>query len=346
MHIIYLGEDREGTTTAHRAQALQRIGHQVTVINPLNYISAKHKKGLLNAIHFRSGYRLLQSAMLRWLEDLLPKTQKPDLVWVDSGEFFGPTFLKALKSVGCPIILYNIDDPTGKRDGRRFDLLRKAISCYDLVVVVRQETAEECIALGARKVIRVNRSYDEVAHLPFADQAMIPTSLRSEVAFIGTWMRGEKRDEFLLELIEKGVPLSIWGNGWEKSHLFSRLKPAFRGPSLEGRDYIAAIQGAKICIGLLSKGNRDLHTTRSYEVPYAGGLLCAKRTTEHQALYLEDEEAVFWSNAEECATRCLELLKNDKREKMRLSGMRKVRAIGAGNEDVCRKIMDELCLEQ
>ncbi|HKG07362.1 MAG TPA: glycosyltransferase, partial [Pedobacter sp.] len=157
-----------------------------------------------------------------------------------------------------------------------------------------------------------------------------------------TWMRGEGRDEFLLHLLDKGVPLSIWGNGWEKSYLFPRLKGVLKGPNLEGRDYIAAIQGAKICIGLLSEGNRDLHTTRSFEVPYAGGLLCAKRTTEHSALYLEDQEAVFWSDAEECALHCLRLLKDNRREEIRLSGMRKVRMIGAGNEDICRKIMEEL----
>jgi spore maturation protein CgeB len=342
MHIIYFGEDHEGATAAHRAQALRRLGHQVTVGNPLNGISSRHKKGLLNAVHFRSGYRLIQGGMLRWLRELLQTAETPDLIWVDSGEFFGSSCLKLLKSLNCPIILYNIDDPTGKRDGRRFDLLRKGIMFYDLVVVVRKETAEECTALGAKKVLKVNRSYDEVAHEPFPDETMIPETFRSEVAFIGTWMRGEKRDEFLLELINKGVPLSIWGNAWEKSHLFPRLKAALRGPNLEGRDYIAAIQGAKICVGLLSEGNRDLHTTRSFEVPYAGGLLCAKRTVEHSALYVENEEAVFWSDAEECASHCLRLLRDNKREEVRLSGMRKVRSIGAGNEDICRKIMEEL----
>jgi glycosyl transferase family 1 len=343
MHIIYFGEDHEGSTAAHRAQALQRLGHRVTVRNPLVGIPEKHKKGLLNAFHFRSGYRLIQGGMLRWLGELLQTAETPDLVWVDSGEFFGPSCLKLLKSLECPVVLYNIDDPTGKRDGRRFDLLRKGITSYDLVVVVRQETAEECTALGARKVLRVNRSYDEVAHHPFADKAMIPEAFRSEVAFIGTWMRGEKRDEFLLELIKKGVPLSIWGNAWEKSHLYPQLKTALRGPNLEGRDYIAAIQGAKICVGLLSAGNRDLHTTRSFEVPYAGGLLCAKWTTEHAALYLENQEAVFWSDAWECASHCLRLLKDDaKREEIRLSGMKKVRSVDAGNEDVCRKIIEEL----
>ena len=104
--------------------------------------------------------------------------------------------------------------------------------------------------------------------------------------------------------------------------------------------YVAAIRGAKVCLGLLSKGNRDLHTTRSMEIPYAGGVLCAERTTEHLALYREDEEAVFWTTAEECAEKCLGLLGDDQsRERIRLAGMARVRNNKVGNEDICRQIL-------
>jgi spore maturation protein CgeB len=62
---------------------------------------------------------------------------------------------------------------------------------------------------------------------------------------------------------------------------------------------------------LLSKGNRDLHTQRSLEIPSLGGLLCAERTAEHLALYDEGKEAVFWQDAEECAEVCNRLLENE-----------------------------------
>ena len=192
----------------------------------------------------------------------------------------------------------------------------------------------------------VYRSYDEVEHHPFQSIDEIPKEFRSEVAFIGTWMRNEKRDEFLMKLIDEGIPVSIWGNGWEKSPLFSKLRPHLRGPALSGRDYVAAMQGAKICLGLLSKGNRDLHTQRTLETPYAGGLFCAERTSEHQQLYNEGIEAVFWSDAVECARVCKQLLNDDVlREKIRLAGMKRVRAIKAGNEDVCNTILNHESLQ-
>lgn len=75
--------------------------------------------------------------------------------------------------------------------------------------------------------------------------------------------------------------------------------------------YASAIAAAKISLGLLSKGNRDLHTRRSVEIPSIGGLLCAERTSEHLALYDEGTEAVFWNDAAECAAQCHRLLADD-----------------------------------
>ncbi|HTE33824.1 MAG TPA: glycosyltransferase, partial [Chryseolinea sp.] len=71
-----------------------------------------------------------------------------------------------------------------------------------------------------------------------------------------------------------------------------------------------------------------------------GGLFCGERTSEHTYLYKENEEAVFWSDAAECAKACLDLLKNNaRREAITVAGMRKVRDLQLGNEDICKKIL-------
>ena len=132
----------------------------------------------------------------------------------------------------------------------------------------------------------IRGSYDEVLHRPFESIEDIPAAFRAEVAFVGTWIRGEGRDEFLLALIDRGLDIAIWGDRWQKSPNWSRLRAHWRGPGLAGRDDMVAIQGAKLALGfLLSGSNRDLHTRQSVETPYAGGLLCAERTTEHRAMY-------------------------------------------------------------
>lgn len=340
LRILYLGDSAPSSTSAHRANALTRLGHDVAICDPYKAFNSQLESRLYGAIHFRTGYRLLNNRVVRWLKETIEAQPTPDIIWVNSGELFGPDALKVLKAVSKPLILYNNDDPTGGRDGRRFDSLISAIKYYDLCVVMREINVTEFEEKGAKRAIRVFMSYDEEMHKPFSHPSEIPEKFRSDVAFIGTWMRFEKRDEFLLTLIQKGIQVSIWGDRWEKSPHFDALKKYWRGPALRGRDYVAALQGAKICLGLLSKGNRDLHTTRTMETPYAGGVFCAERTSEHMQLYKDGVEAVFWSDAEECAKVCNQLLRDDTlRENIRAAGIRRVIENKVGNEDACRTIL-------
>lgn len=339
MLICYFGDSGKHSTSYHRATALERLGNVVKIADLKSIL----KGGLLSKLHFRTGYAFLQVEARKYIWKFLKDAGQPDLCWVNSGEMLGPEALKMLRSLGCPIVLYINDDPFGGRDGRRFDSLKKSLVFYDLAAVVRDINVREFENAGVKKAVRVMMSYDEEAHRPFGNIDDIPAQFRSEMAFIGTWMRGEKRDEFLLKLIQQGLPLSIWGDRWHKSPYFARLKPFYRGSSLGGRDYVAAIQGSKVCLGLLSKGNRDLYTRRSLEIPYAGGLLCAERTPEHLSLYKDGDEAVFWNNVNECAAICKQLLMNDKmREEIRQAGMKRIRQLKVGNEDIVRQILHEI----
>ncbi|WP_460637375.1 CgeB family protein [Larkinella harenae] len=343
MQILYIGDSAPSSTSFHRALALKRLGHAVTVQDPFLACRGQLRNPVLNKLHFETGYRFLQGNVEKWLMDILAGPDKPDMVWVDSGELLGKKCLEIVKALHVPVVLYNVDDPTGNRDGNRFKSLLKALPFYDLVVAVRPETAQEYTKLGAARTLLVYRSYDEEAHEPYPTRNEVPSPFLSDIAFIGTWMRHEKRDEFLLTLIRKGLPVSIWGDRWHKSPYWNELKSHHRGGALGGRDYVAAIQGAKICLGMLSKGNRDQHTQRSLEIPYIGGLFCAERTVEHAALYIEDEEAVFWKDANECAEKCRALLADEStRERIRLAGMKRVRANKVGNEDICHAIIEEL----
>jgi spore maturation protein CgeB len=88
----------------------------------------------------------------------------------------------------------------------------------------------------------------------------------------------------------------------------------WRGPGIyDDQSYLAAILASKICLGLVSKANRDLHIRRSIEILTLGSLLCAERTTEHMELYEDGIEAVFWNSAEECAEKYRELLTDDEK---------------------------------
>jgi spore maturation protein CgeB len=281
----------------------------------------------------------LASMVRKRLLQHLSSSARFDLVWVDSGGLVSRELVESLKRFGKPVLNYNVDDPYGDRDVNSWLQYRRAVSAYDVVVVVRKENIEEARALGARKVLLVYRSADEVAHAPIQLSEEERAKWATEVLFVGTGF--PERGAFFAEVVRHGVPLSIYGSRWQKLREWNAIRPYWKGPNLlEKYTYAAAITSAKVCLGLLSKQNRDLHTTRSLEIPSLGGVFCAERTPEHLALYEENKEAVFWSSPEECAVKCKALLADDAwRRSVAENGHRRYLENGWTNEKVAEKIL-------
>jgi spore maturation protein CgeB len=334
LSVLYIGNGHG--TSWHRALALERIGCKIFVIDTATLLPQGR---FVDVLTWHTGGLFLESFVRRNILAKIPQ-QSFDLVYVDCGELIGPLTVLELKKRFGTVVNYNIDDPFGARDGRRFRLYLRSVPFYDLIVVVRDCNVSEALDRGASTVLRVHRAADEVAHAPRHMSEHDHQRWATEVAFIGTWM--PERGGFMARLVELGVPLSIYGDRWQKAPEWPILRSVWRGGAVFEDDYAKAIQGAKVNLGLLSKGNRDLTTTRSFEIPYMRGVLCAERTTEHTRLYKEDEEAVFWSSPEECAAKCMQLLKDEQRRKrLAIKGRRRCLKNKTTNEAVLAQILDK-----
>ena len=333
LSILYLGP--QSGTCLDRAHALRRLGHSVTHWDLRHLL---HPTPWVDRITWRLGGDHLAPWLMQGLTAKLTK-QQFDLCYVDGGEYVTPKVIALLRQHAGKIVNYNIDDPLGPRDGARFRAYRQSLPHYDLNAVVRTENVAEGEDLGARRVVRVYRSADEVSHAP--RKVFMHDHLRwdCDVLFLGTWF--PERGPFLKELIERGVPLTIQGPHWQKAREWPVLKSHWRGGAIGGDDYAKAIQCAKVNLGLLSKENRDLHTTRSLEIPALGALLCAERTTEHSAMYQEGREALFWSDAQECADQCnYALEREERRAAIAAAGHQRVMRNGHYNEMILDEILE------
>jgi len=341
--ILYLGP--KCGHSLYRSEALHRLGHEVDVLDPWGFLpKGQAAAKILSKLIYEIGSAWLEP-YIRYRLDQALRERCFDIAWNNQCELIGDKAAVLLRRHCDTMVSYNNDDPFGGRDKKRFALYRNSMRRYDLVAVVREPNIAEAYALGSPRVIRVFLPADEVAHAPVALSQDDFKQWRSEVAFVGTWM--PERGPFLAHLLDLGVPVTLHGDRWQKAREWPSIKKAWHGPGLTGKDYVKAIQSAKICLGLLSKDNRDLHTNRSAEIPYIGSLLCAERTIEHQRMYQENEEAVFWETPEECAERCFALLSDEpKRQAIASAGRQRCIQGGYLNEPMIKRILDALPVQK
>lgn len=333
-NLLFLLAGREGYTSWMRAEAAKRAGFSVKTIQMLDCIPANL---WANRIHRKLGFILLQSRVRKFIQKNVG-ADKYAVCWVDHGNLIGLNAAKDLKKHARVLVNYNVDDPTGKRDGRYWYSYLRSVTAYDLIVTVRRETENELRARGAQTVLRVFRSYDEVAHRPLALSESDRQAWGSDVVFVGTWM--EDRDDFILNLAKRGIPISVYGDNWEKAPRWNLIKHLIKGRGIFGDNYGKILQSSKICLCLLSRGNRDQHTTRSVEIPAMESVLCAERTGEHLELFEDGKECVLWKDIDECARRCRELLeKPNLRSSIARAGRTKVQELQLGHEAVIKKIL-------
>ena len=300
MVITYYGVLRAGETSLMRCQALERSGHAVEGVDigaPLSGI-----RQFASRILRKAGWAAdWTGANQRLLE--VVKMQKPDLVWVDKGLTITPETLIQLRSMRPrpQLIHYSPDDMSGSHN--RSWQYRRAIRYYDLHVTTKSFACAELQRDGAQDVLFLNNAYCPTVHKPVPLSTEERSLFGGPVGFIGSFE--ENRAEAMLHLAKNGIPVRIWGDGWQGWARRHRLPlMAVEGRSVRGAEYAKAICAFEINLGFLRKLNRDLQTTRSVEIPACGAFLLAERTTEHLALFREGVEAEFFSSAEELLSKC------------------------------------------
>jgi spore maturation protein CgeB len=329
LRLLYIAA-RTGNAELQR-RALERLGHEVVAIDPFGALPGP----FLSRWHYQTGGRFLAGRVADYIRARTPPGRF-DVALVDQGEVLDRAGADWLGAIARRTVLMCKDNPFSGRDGARFRLLLQALPSYDLFVTFRESSAEAALRAGARQVRRIFFMADEVAHRlrpaeePFAQ----------EIAFVGAWM--PERGPFFRRLLDRGLPVHIFGARWDRDPAFRRLRGAVTLGALGSEDYAKTIARSRICIGLCSKGNLDLHTSRSLEIPSIGRLLCAERTADHLALYEDGVEAVFWDDAEQCADLCQALLADPERvERIAAAGHARALANGHFNEPVLTDILQQ-----
>ncbi len=346
MKILYAGQLSERDSALYRMWALERLGHSLLPIDSYAYEPAN---GLLRRMVHR-----VQSgpSVARLNRDVLAVVEREragagglEVFWADKLLGLRPETLERLRALGVTTVSYMIDNAFGPRRDAGWRLYRGCLPLFDLHVVQRDKNVADYMARGARDVVKIQTAYEPTVHFPppegWSDAGRERAGARG-VSFIGTWY--EQRPEFLTKLWRCGLPVVVSGG----SHWAKRLGPEaaaaiYTGGELYGAAYREAIWRAKINLSFLTHSNEDEFAHKSFEIAACGGFLLAERSEGHSQRFVEDEEAVFFSDFDECLEKVRRYLP-DEAARARIAAAGRARAVrdGYGNDAQMAKVMERV----
>lgn len=324
--ILYIGT-RSGTCL-QRARALSELGHTVVHI-PSNIPRLWRLPCQIDPIYnlYRVANRIRRApdfygANVRALWAASRRTF--DVVWVDKGLWISPGTLDQLRALQprARFVTYSPDDMLNPANQSPRYL--RSIGRYDLHITTKSYNVAELEQLGAKEVLFVDNAFDPAIHRPIELSQEDEARFAAEVGFIGYFE--QERAELMYRLAVAGIPVTVRGPNWrlfKKSHPLLEVIDTYVGDD----DYARVLSATKINLGFLRKGNRDLQTTRSVEIPACRAFMLAERTAEHRRLFEEGKEAEFFASFEELLAKCRHYLAHDlERRKIAAAGYRRCHA--------------------
>src|SRR5712692_908859 len=328
MKIVYTGPMRLGSLTESRRVSLIELGHEVVTVDQVPYLDKRSywSRKMHHHLTFGPGVRAYNRELLRAVQGV-----KPDLVYIDQGQYLWPKTVAAMKPASKRIVHY-----TSEHFGFRpylYRHFRKTISLYDAHVHSFQFSRQWLLEQGAKRVIKAEFGYDPALHRPVSLSNEGRAKVESDVIFIGHYEPETAR--MIQALSSSGVSVQIHGPGWRRNARRICKDLQIR-PAVYGEEYVRLLAAAKICLCFLSKwANNTTHSaSRTFEIPAIGSFLLAERTPDHLSYYVEGKEAEFFSSAEELIEKTKYYLANEARRKqIAAAGQRRCLSSGYTQRD-------------
>ena len=339
LKILYAAGLSPNDSAQYRLWALERLGHHVV---PLNAYGYEPRQPFLRKVLHRA-----QAGP--WVEGLnrevlrMARCERPDVFWADKLLSLQPATLVSLRAMGVRTVSYMIDNAFGPRRDPGWRLYLQCIPLFDLHATQRDRNVLEYRARGAREVVKIQTAYEPTVHFP-PPEGWNDSRRDRPVSFIGTPY--DQRGDFLSRLWQEfDVPMVISGAGWlwEKALSPEAARAMFTGAELYGAAYREAIWRSRINLSFLTHSNQDEFAHKSFEITGCGAFLLAERSPGHAERFREDEEAVFFSDIEECAAKIRRYLP-DEAARTRIAAAGHARAVrdGYGNDAQVARILAAL----
>lgn len=328
MKTLYVGQLNPGGTCLARLCALRDLTPDVVTFDSNGHMGMERlswsRRALESYSHMGPVTARANQALRAAAEE-----HRPDLIWIDKGDWVWASTLKALRSRGAFMVQHNTDAlwpaPPLLRFNRR--LLRATPGLFDIFLTTN---VDDHARIGQRDVtisLLTDLGFDGDRFEPSPLPPSIQAQWANPMIFVGHYER--RTEAGILALIEAGLPVTVFGHRpWFASRNRARLGDHLR-PELSDEDYVRAIKGAKIGLCFVSKTNYNQTAARSFEIPGCATFLLAMRTPQHLDCFREGKEADFFGGTRELVEKARYYLEHDaERQEVARRGRERCEASG------------------
>ncbi len=323
--VLCIGETWQGSDARASFAALRRLGHSVQIIDDNNYVPNQWRTVPGRAV--RKLFRPILVNELRIAAINQVSALRPHCLFVFKGNWVHPSILEYCRQNAVAAVNY-YPDVSFLSHG---PYIPRGLPLYDHVFTTKSYGIEDMRQrLGVTRSSYLPLGYDPELHAPVQLTAHDREKYGCDVTFVGTW---SPKKEQLLSGLKKALPrisVKIWGTQWEKSSS-PGLAPSVAGFGVVGEEYVKALCGATICLGLLSEqgvgaSSGDRITARTFQIPACGAFMLHERTDEARGYFEEGREAAYFSNGEELAAQVERYVTNrEARDAVAAAGLQRAR---------------------
>jgi len=317
MNILYLGNKDKYGYSYYQYSIIKKRYKKIDFIEikRLNFYTY-----LLSILSWHINLKFFDKIIYISLKNVIKK--KYDLVYIHNENLLGLRSINFLKSISKKTFFYCPDNPFVKRDKYRWKLIVNNLKLFDLVIFMQKNRLKYCKKFGIKNVIWIPPTFKIKKH----NNNIEKKKIKNDIIIIATYF--PERGKLASLLFKNNLKLKIFGNYWNRFQEYSRYKQHIKPKVTSDKKYVHLIKNSKISICLPSIKNDDDITNRSFEIPYIGALLVAKKTKTHEIFFKNKKNVIFFRDLNECVVEIKKILKNEGlRQRIALNGHKHIKKI-------------------
>jgi hypothetical protein len=301
------------------AKALEYIGVKVIPFKFQQYFKGypypnyfKTDNNFIKSFYYRFQNKYLLGPVVNKLnKDFmnLCNDSNPDMIFLFRNTLLKGNSLKKAHQNGVTIFSYNNDDPFNEKMSFHYRHFFSSLKQSDHILSYRIKNIDDYNKIGYLNCSIFRSWYIKELNYPIDNKG--ESSFEHDVVFVGHF-ENDGRDEAIVNLINNGYNVGLYGTGWHKSKYYDILLSKYGViMPLYKENYNQKLNKSKIALAFLSKINGDTYTRRNFEIPAAKTFMLSERTDDLKTIFTEDKEATYFSSKEELLKRVKFYLEND-----------------------------------